>query len=134
MPVNRFSKKRQAILDCLRSVKSHPDAEWIHARLLPRFPGLSLGTVYRNLAQMKEQGLVRSVGVVDGKERFDGNVLPHSHVVCRLCGRVADVSFLPDVDSFRNEIGKETGFSVEDCALQLVGLCPDCRKKIPKGE
>ena len=45
-----FSRKRQAILEVLRSTKIHPTAEWVHQTLKSDYPDLSLGTVYRNLA------------------------------------------------------------------------------------
>ena len=45
----RYSKKREAILDVIRSSDAHPSAEWIYQALKPAHPDLSLGTVYRNL-------------------------------------------------------------------------------------
>ena len=81
--IQRFSKKRQAIYDCLRSTTSHPTADWIYHQLHPDFPDLSLGTVYRNLSQLKNAGLIQSVGVVAGQERFDANISPHTHLICK---------------------------------------------------
>ena len=49
--MKRHSKKRDAILTCLRQTKSHPTAEWIYQKLKPEYPNLSLGTVYRNLSE-----------------------------------------------------------------------------------
>ena len=67
----RHSKKREAILAALRGTTRHPSAEWLYRQLKPQHPDLSLGTVYRNLAFFQERGLVQSVGVVQGQERFD---------------------------------------------------------------
>ena len=89
--IQRFSKKRQAIYDCLRSTTSHPTADWIYHQLHPDFPDLSLGTVYRNLSQLKNAGLIQSVGVVAGQERFDANISPHTHLICKDCGTVRDL-------------------------------------------
>ena len=88
------SKKRQAILESLRSVTDHPTAEMIYNRLKPEYPDLSLGTVYRNLAMFKREGLITSAGVVDGLERCDFNVTPHAHFVCErgLAGIDVDLS------------------------------------------
>src|SRR5699024_11189371 len=49
----KHSRKRDAILDCMRSTTCHPTAEWVYQQLKPVFPDLSLGTVYRNLAMFK---------------------------------------------------------------------------------
>ena len=71
MTPRKNSKKRGAILECIRSTKTHPSAEWIYTQLKPRIPDLSLGTVYRNLNLFKQEGQLISVGVVNGLERFD---------------------------------------------------------------
>ena len=75
----RYSKKREAILTAIRGTTCHPSAEWIYQQVKPDHPDLSLGTVYRNLVFFQDHGQVQSVGVVQGQERFDGVVAPHSH-------------------------------------------------------
>ena len=72
----KFSRKREAILTCLHGTTCHPTAEWVYQQLKPQFPDLSLGTVYRNLAAFKAEGVIDSVGVVNGLERYDGNTIP----------------------------------------------------------
>ncbi len=123
-----YSKKREAILNKLRSTKCHPTAEWLYQNLKSAYPDLSLGTVYRNLAQFKDEGLVASIGVINGQERFDANVTPHTHFVCSKCGAVIDV---PGV--FRSDevirSARRMGFEVTSCEILLHGLCPKCRKK-----
>ena len=60
--LRKHSRKRDAILACLRSTTCHPTAEWVYQQLKPAIPDLSLGTVYRNLSMFKDEGLVISVG------------------------------------------------------------------------
>ena len=86
--VRKHSHKRDAILECLRCTTSHPTAEWVYTQLKPTIPGLSLATVYRNLAMFKAEGTIDSVGVYDGLERFDFRTDPHAHFICRVCGAV----------------------------------------------
>ena len=93
------SKKRQAILESLRSVTDHPTAEMIYNRLKPEYPDLSLGTVYRNLAMFLEEGQVISVGTVDGQERYDARTDFHAHLVCRRCRCVTDIEPTDEVKS-----------------------------------
>lgn len=128
--MQRYSKKREAILECLRSTDSHPTADWIYSQLVQVYPDLSLATVYRNLNQLKEAGYIRSVGVVDGNERFDAKVYPHSHAVCRSCGKVLDIE---DIQVARNLVDlaeKETGFTISEASLQFTGYCEECRKAL----
>ncbi|MDR2394710.1 MAG: transcriptional repressor [Treponema sp.] len=89
----KHSKKREAILQIIRSTQSHPSARWVYEQLRPHIPDLSLGTVYRNINLFLEEGSVMSLGVVGGEERFDGCVTPHPHLICTSCGVVFD---LPD--------------------------------------
>lgn len=116
------SKKRQAILESLRSVTDHPTAEMIYNRLKPEYPDLSLGTVYRNLAMFKREGLITSVGVVDGLERFDFNVTPHAHFVCERCHAVIDVDLSPP-EGLCEQV---TCGRVGSCTLSFSGICNHC--------
>ena len=127
--MKRYSKKREAILDCLKSTTSHPTAEWIYERLKPEYPHLSLATVYRNLAEMKKEGLIRSVGIVDGQERFDGTTAQHTHAVCSVCGKVIDVNGIDVPDELKLKIAEMTGYSVERADLRFLGICGECMKK-----
>lgn len=89
-------KKRNAILSCLRGTVLHPSAEMVHEMLREEHPDISLATIYRNLALFKSQGLIQSVGTVNGSERFDADTRPHVHFICTACGAVID---LPDTGS-----------------------------------
>ena len=71
-------RKRNAILECLRSTHTHPSAEMVHEMLREAHPDISLATVYRNLTYFKNQGLATSVATVRGVERFDANTEPHA--------------------------------------------------------
>lgn len=122
-----FSEKRRAIYELLHETSKHPSAEWIYNALKPRFPRLSLGTVYRNLQRFKQEGKVQSLVVVDGLERFDGNILEHSHFICDKCGAIVDVDItLPDDVGLSVE---QDGFHVTVRQLFLRGLCPECVEK-----
>lgn len=127
--MQRFSKKRQAILDFLSSTTSHPTAEWIYLRLKPEYPDLSLATVYRNLIQLKETGLICSVGTVDGHERFDANTTPHPHIVCLYCGKTDDVPNVSIPDSLIESVTNNTSYTVSGAELRFTGICADCMKR-----
>ena len=125
MPIVRRSRKRDAMLALMRSTTCHPSADWVYQHMREQFPDVSLGTVYRNLKQLSEEGLIKSVGVVDGQERFDARTCPHSHFVCNHCGSVLD---LPNCVSEASiaPLGEEYGFSAQSYELHIYGLCKDC--------
>ena len=128
-PVRRHSKKREAIWQALSNCKEHPSAEQIYAKLKPEYPDLSLGTVYRNLALFKEQGLIMSLGTVNGVERFDGNTAPHVHFICTECGKVDDLHSLSVPEELKNTAAQSCGGRIDGCQLLFTGICADCANK-----
>ena len=125
--IQRYSKKRQAIIDCLMSTTTHPTADWIYNQLQSQYPDLSLGTVYRNLTQLKDAGVIQSIGVVGGHERFDYNTQPHTHLVCEKCHSVLDVEGVDLPESIFSAAEAATGCKVTGASLRLSGICTDCR-------
>ena len=129
--IRKRSKKRDAILACIRSTDIHPSAEWVYTQLKPQIPDLSLGTVYRNIHMFREEGTVVSVGVVDGLERFDGNTRPHVHFVCENCGAVLDVGSIEVPVELTSQAEEATGGRVSACLLSFSGQCPKCKPHDP---
>lgn len=113
----------QAIYETVVSHPVHPTAEYVYEHLKPRHPSLSLGTVYRNLGILAEQGLIRKIGAQGDADRFDGNMEPHSHVQCRECGRLEDVflSYDAQMDEKAQEV---TGFQIKEHSVIFSGICP----------
>ena len=128
-PKTKHFKKREAILNCLRSTTSHPTAEWVHAQLKAEYPDLSLGTVYRNLNLFKDQGLAISVGNVKGVERFDGNTCPHVHFFCTDCGAVVDLPKMDVPQQLMTTAAEQIGGAVDQCQMTFTGLCRECLQK-----
>ena len=125
--MNRTAQ-REAILKELRSVKSHPTADELYATLRTKMPTISLGTVYRNLDQMSQAGIIQKLETAGKQKRFDGDVSEHHHLRCTVCGAVSDL----DSDVFA-KINFEMRIIMEqlECEsfyLELSGKCPRCKK------
>lgn len=127
--VRKHSKKRDAILACLRGTDTHPSAEWVYARLKPQIPDLSLATVYRNLSLFKETGEIISLGTVNGLERFDGRTDPHVHFACSCCGSVVDLPEIPVPGELTVAAEQQSGGKIDECRLTFYGLCASCAEK-----
>lgn len=126
----RYSRKREAILEALRSTGVHPSADWVYRALKPDFPDLSLGTVYRNLARFKAEGLIHSVCTVNGQERFDAALYPHTHLVCQSCGAVIDLPEIQPEEAFDlEEAARRAGVRIDRRELILYGACPQCSRQ-----
>lgn len=119
-------RKRNAILECLRNTDAHPSAEALFQMLQKEHPDISLATVYRNLTLFKQQGMIQSLGTVNGIERFDGNTQPHVHFICGSCESVLDLPELDPPESLRSAAAKATGGEVNGCQLIFTGTCQEC--------
>lgn len=111
------------IRDFLNGNESHPTADevWLSLRCLD--PTISLGTVYRNLNQLAENGDIRRIAVGNGKDRFDFRTMPHGHFICRKCGKIRDVF----VDETALTLAAENiDGIVEQEEMLFYGLCRDC--------
>ena len=126
MRTQNYSRKRQAIYELLLSTKEHPSAEWIYNSLKSEYPDLSLGTVYRNLKLLEENGTVKSVAVVDGRERYDALMSPHSHFVCSKCGRVIDVFFQNEISDIADNLRIDGVKEINSFSLIYYGICDKC--------
>ena len=121
-------RKRNAILSCLRCTRVHPSAEEIYRMLQAEHPDISLATVYRNLSLFKQQGLIRSLGSVDGVERFDADTSPHVHFICTGCGTILDLPELALPQSLEAEAQSSSGCHITGCQLTFTGVCPSCQQ------
>ena len=121
-------KKRDAILECLRSTVAHPSADMVHEMLQAEHPDISLATVYRNLALFKQRGEIMSVCTVKGVERFDANTNPHVHFICEECDAVSDLHEIAIPNSLSQEVTDCSGNQMHSCQLTISGLCSGCLK------
>ncbi|MBU0493299.1 MAG: transcriptional repressor [Chloroflexi bacterium] len=120
----RITRQRQAILDVLQSTVAHPDAAWVYDQVRQQIPNVSLGTVYRNLQVLEDQGLVRVLRY--GRfRRYDGNISRHYHLACLGCGAVCDLG-LDWQDRLGQQVEQE-GYEVTDHRLEFYGYCLQCR-------
>ncbi len=122
----RNTQQRQILLEELCCMDTHPTASELYELVRKRLPRISLGTVYRNLEVLHQDGRIIKLDLAGHEARFDGMVEPHCHVRCTECGRVRD---LPEVDprSFDLNSAEINGFLIEGFKLEYFGICPKCR-------
>jgi len=123
----RNTRQREVILEELRKLHCHPTATGLYEIVRRQLPKVSLGTVYRNLELLSQMGIVRKLGFSGSEARFDGDVADHGHIRCIRCGRVEDVGGGP-LDPAVSEDHDCRGYEVLGHRLELLGICPDCRR------
>ena len=127
----RVTPQRMAVFEALRSRKDHPSVEMVHEQVRKAFPTISLNTVYTTLNALEEVGLIRRIDAGDSLCRYDGNAVPHLHIVCTGCLRVDDVALAAEASAaeMTRQVGKVSGYDVTDYAMYFYGQCPECRSK-----
>lgn len=95
---------------------------------------LSQSSAYRNLAVLEAAGVVHRVTGSDEFARFelaeDLTDHHHHHLICTICGSVADVS-VPDelersIEAMATQAAGSAGFEADHHRLDLFGRCSAC--------
>lgn len=121
----RVTAQRMAVYRTLAENPGHPTAETVYAGLRESLPALSQATVYRVLEFLERESLIRRVSAPDGIGRFDANLVPHQHLICRICGSMTDVA-IPEV--LNATLPVVAGFTVEEMDVRLLGSCRNCKR------
>lgn len=123
----RSTKQRSMILEVLTRTKAHPTAGWIYEQVKEHYSNISLGTIYRNLNLLKDNGIIKELKFGKNTARFDANAEPHDHLFCLECGKLEDVkcTFHPDLTK---TVEEENGYKIVSHQLEFSGICPDCLK------
>lgn len=119
----RVTAQRLAVYRVLAESSTHPTAEMVYDRLRIRLPALSQATVYRVIEFLERESLIRRVSAPDGIGRFDANLIPHQHLICRVCGTMTDVS-IPELHNAAFPVVAD--FTVEELDIRLLGSCLSC--------
>jgi Fe2+ or Zn2+ uptake regulation protein len=124
----RSTRQLAAVYEALLDDHSHPSADEIFMRVRKTLPCISLGTVYRNLQRLVEEGKIRMLFSGGRMTRFDPMIAEHDHFICLQCGRVVDMVL--DRDRQANlALLVEQGFTIATQSLSIHGLCRQCSQQ-----
>ena len=126
MKKTRNTRQRAVILDILQESCSHPTAETIYREARLVLPNISLGTVYRNLNFLRDQGTVREIRPNEGgSSRFDAADTHHAHFHCAHCSALLDIRLPAVLENLRFE-EEERISNVSLIDLHVIGSCSGC--------
>ena len=118
----RHSQQRERIYQTVAASCGHPTAQMVYDALRRELPQLSLGTVYRNLRQLAQEGRLREL---DGPvARYDSVLPPHGHVRCVRCGALSDAA--APYDPALDRSAAPAGWTIRGHSLIFYGVCPAC--------
>ncbi len=123
-----YSKQREIILDTLSKNAIHPTAEALLEFLKRDDSNVGLTTLYRNLNQLAEAGLIKKIDGLEPSAHFDHNTFEHYHFICEKCKKVYDIpsSVAPDLVKNTTEA---TGFDITSHDIVFHGICSECKRK-----
>ncbi len=125
--MEKYSSRRQAVLEAIKNNRCHPSADMIYEECRKTIPNISLATVYRNLAYYEKRGLVGRVAGCGEKERFDIETDTHCHSICRICGKIEDIPYPEEMKKFLDGYCCDRSF--DSYGLSFYNVCEECKSK-----
>lgn len=121
-----YSRQRDVIYETLKENVVHPTAEYLYGIIKEKEPNMSLATLYRNLNQLAENGVIKKIDGLENSSHFDHNTHEHYHFICDKCKKVFDipVEVAPDIAAKTEE---KTGFLVKGYDIAIHGICNECK-------
>ncbi len=122
----RQSKQRDLIYKCLQEMNTHASAEAIY-QAVNQEANISLATVYRNLAILDSQHLIKKIPLDDGFV-YDKTNEPHYHFYCEECHKLYDID---DYDRSLIKALKDNPNigAIYHHDITISGICKTCQQK-----
>jgi Fur family peroxide stress response transcriptional regulator len=119
----RCTPQRYGVMAFLMEHTGHPTAVEIFEAVNRLDPRSSRATIYNNLRDLVQAGLVREVAVEGRAARFDAKGIQHHHFICDRCGNVEDLPWYEVPRPASRSLGKRI---LRECELIVRGLCTKC--------
>ena len=124
----RLTRPRQVVLEILLNSHEHLDAETLYDLAKVEDSNISLATIYRSLALLKETGLVQEHRLGESHGHFETTPeAPHYHFTCMKCGRVIEFA-VPQVLEAMHDLSEHHQLKITQVHLHLSGYCAACRQ------
>ena len=117
-------KYAEEILAAVTELQRHPTAEQVFMEMKKEHPSIAIGTVYKHLNALAEEGLLHRITESGSPDRYD-RTERHDHMICSRCGKIEDIR-LPDMQS---RIERALGREILSYDLKIRYICPACREQ-----
>ncbi len=123
---HRISATRRLVLEALFAAEGPVSAQFIADGLDGEQAELDRTSVYRNLEQLEQLGVVRHVHLGHGPSLYHlVGAGEKEYLACERCGRVTGVE-PSELDPLRDQIRKRFGYEASFGHFPVVGLCRKC--------
>jgi Fur family ferric uptake transcriptional regulator len=122
-------------LAVLRAVEGQPHvtADGVAEMVRTEIGAISRQSVYDALSLLADSGLIRRIQPAGSPARYETRVGDnHHHVICRGCGRTADVDCAVGSRPCLTA-SDDQGFEIDEAEVIYWGRCPSCAAKARDG-
>jgi Fur family transcriptional regulator, stress-responsive regulator len=121
----RVTTQRLAVLQAV-SAEPHTTADAVAETVRAELGSVSLQAVYDVLGALADVDLVRRIQPAGSPARFEARVGDnHHHVICRSCGRMADVDCAVGLAPCLTA-ADGNGYEIDEAEIVYWGRCPAC--------
>ena len=125
----RLTPQRESVLEVIADSAGHLTADEILRRVRAHHPYLNKSAVYRALDLLTRLDLITQTDCGRGRVEYELHRHPHHHhVVCRNCGRVAEVRHA-SFAALEKNLRARYGFRADLDHFAIFGLCRRCQTK-----
>jgi Fur family peroxide stress response transcriptional regulator len=120
----KATPQRVAICRIVLNSRDHPSAKQVYDEVKKIHPTVSLATVYKTLAVLKDLNLIQEFNLPQGQARFDSYMKPHINLICLQCGSITDLD-----DNSMIEITRKVAaakFKPKGQRIDIFGICRKC--------
>jgi Fur family ferric uptake transcriptional regulator len=126
---HRISAARRLVLEALFAAEGPVSAQFIAEGLNGAKTELDRTSVYRNLEQLEQLGVVRHVHFGHGPSLYHlVGAGGREYLACEACGRVTSVD-PSELDPVRDRLRRQFGYEARFGHFPIVGLCRECAAK-----
>ena len=124
----RLTPQRRAIVASLYRHHAPVTAGEVYEELKDQLAGISVDTVYRNLSQLAETGIVVEMHAGRQVHRFELQAdQHHHHFVCLACNHIFCIPLCPFEEPVTVSVNGQT-FTVTGHNIEVYGYCSSCQR------
>jgi Fe2+ or Zn2+ uptake regulation protein len=122
---SRITTSRRFLLHALFDTPRDRTAEELAAEIQAKIPDVNLSTIYRNLDELEQLGVIVHAHLAHGPAKYHLAALAHGHLVCEECGATIEAPI--DFFSGLSQNAKTRyGFEIHPYHFAVPGRCQKC--------
>ena len=122
----QVTAQRVAVLNAV-AAHPHSTADAVITEVRSTIGTVSRQAVYDALSALAEKGLIRRIQPAGSPALYEDRIGDnHHHVICRGCGKTADVDCATGHAPCL-EASNDAGFTIDEAEVIYWGTCPDCQ-------